>query len=55
MSKEKKIAKLRDKLESIQLNIRSPLVSNSLKESLKVQEEHMKMKIIEAAGQLRLF
>ncbi|MFT5731107.1 MAG: hypothetical protein ACI8PB_005300 [Desulforhopalus sp.] len=52
---KKEVAKLYDELETLRLNLGSPLVSDLLKDKLKPQEESLKTKIIEAAGQLRLF
>ena len=49
------IAKLHSELANLRLNLDSPLVADLLKEKLKPKEESLKMKIIEAAGQLRLF
>ncbi len=55
MKNSKKITELYDELATLRLNLGSPLVSDLLKEKLKPQEELLKMKILEAAGQQRLF
>ena len=52
---KKELAKLYDELATLRLNLGSLLVSDRLKEKLRPQEESLKMKIIEAAGQQRLF
>ncbi len=54
-SSKKELAKLYDELATLRLNLGSLLVSDRLKEKLRPQEESLKMKIIEAAGQQRLF
>lgn len=54
-NREREVGKLHDELENLRINLSSPLVSDLLKEQLKPKEESLKMKIMEAAGQLRLF